>query len=196
MCTISFFKSLVDCITRSLSSFPNVTFTIGGQVFTLTPLQYLIIVGDGLGSYVCATIFSPSDSPDPNGNPLWTLGDYFLYRVYTIYDIINNQVGFARSISYNWTQSINSSLFTGINTTQSFTAITTTQSITAVNTTQSFTAITTTQSITAVNTTQSTTSKGPGTNNNSGTKLMSMDLLWTIICSYFLTALFMDRISV
>ncbi|CAF1525259.1 unnamed protein product [Rotaria magnacalcarata] len=36
----------VDCYTRSLSSLPNVTFTIGDRAFILTPLQYLSISGD------------------------------------------------------------------------------------------------------------------------------------------------------
>ncbi len=106
-----FFQYKVDCLTRALSSFPNVTFTINGTAFALTPLQYLKIQKNGNGTYECYTVFLPQDAGDDN--PLWTLGDYFLYGYYSIFDIANNQVGFATSISYNWTQSIDPSLFRG-----------------------------------------------------------------------------------
>jgi hypothetical protein len=88
-----------------------VTFTIGGTAFTLTPLQYLIINGDRPSDCTCYSVFYPQNVPDATHNDLWVLGDYFLYRYYAIFDITNNQIGFARSISYNYTQSIDSSLF-------------------------------------------------------------------------------------
>ena len=68
-------------------------------------------------SYVCYTVFMPSDEQDSNGNDFWILGDYFLYRHYSIFNITNNQVGFAQSVSYNWQQSVPSSLFMGSATT-------------------------------------------------------------------------------
>lgn len=100
-----------------MSSFPNVTFTIGGKEFTLTALDYLLIFQESSKSYSCYTVFYPSDFQDSNGNYLWILGDYFLYRYYSIFDIVNNQVGFAQSISYNWTQTVPSSLFSSTTTT-------------------------------------------------------------------------------
>ena len=84
---------------------------IGGTAFTLTPLQYLVINQDQSGSYTCYTIFYPQDVSDSAGNNIWILGDYFLYRYYSIYDIVNNQIGFARSISYNYVDDIDSSVF-------------------------------------------------------------------------------------
>ncbi|CAF2084124.1 unnamed protein product [Rotaria magnacalcarata] len=107
----------VDCHTRSLSSFPNVTFTIDDTVFILTPLQYLWITGDQSTGYICYSVFSPSDSSDSNGNHFWILGDYFLYRYYSVFDILNNRVGFATSISYNWMPTVDSSLFPTSSTT-------------------------------------------------------------------------------
>ncbi|CAF4753256.1 unnamed protein product [Rotaria socialis] len=101
----------VDCHTRSLSSFPNITFTIGDIVFILTPLQYLWITGDQSTGYICYSVFSPSDSKDSNGNLFWILGDFFLYRYYSVFDIQNNRVGFATSISYDWMPTVDSSLF-------------------------------------------------------------------------------------
>lgn len=61
--------------------------------------------------YGCYTAFYPSDLQDLNGNYLWILGDYFLQRYYSIFDISNNQVGLAQSVSYSWTQTVPSTLF-------------------------------------------------------------------------------------
>ncbi|CAF3334795.1 unnamed protein product [Rotaria socialis] len=107
----------VDCHTRSLSSFPNITFTIGDTVFILKPLQYLWITGDQSAGYICYSVFSPSDSTDSNGNLFWILGDFFLYRYYSVFDIQNNRVGFSTSISYDWMPTVDSSLFPTSSTT-------------------------------------------------------------------------------
>lgn len=106
-----FFKYTVDCQTRSLSSFPNVIFQIGGEQFVLTPLQYILILNNDAGQYTCYTVFVPSDISDSNENIFWILGDYFLYRFYSVFDMVNKQIGFAKSISYDWTQSVDSALF-------------------------------------------------------------------------------------
>ena len=119
-------------MTRSLSSFPNVIFTIGGTAFTLTPLQYLTIYKEGANSYVCYSVFLPMDAPDSQGNLYWVFGDYFLYRFVTIYDIRKNRVGFATSISYNFTQSVDPSLFSGSATAE------TTTTTSAAATTEAF----------------------------------------------------------
>ncbi len=126
----------MDCITRSLSSFPNVTFKISGQAFTLTPLQYILILNDENNDYVCYTIFVPLNINDSNGNLFWILGDYFLYRFYAVFDLINRQVGLATSISYNWTQPVDPTLFNTTTITESLIAtmsITTGISITSVS---------------------------------------------------------------
>ncbi|CAF2035971.1 unnamed protein product [Rotaria magnacalcarata] len=110
----------VDCITRSLSSFSNVTFIVGGEVFSLTPLQYILTLNNGVNDYLCYTIFVPFNIYDSRGNLYWIFGTYFLYRFYSIFDFVNNQVGLATSISYNWTKSFDESLFNNLSkTTQS-----------------------------------------------------------------------------
>ncbi len=97
---------------------------------------------------------------------MWTLGDYFLYRYYSIFDIVNNQIGFATSISYNYTQTVDSSLFpesaTTVTTMMTTTiAGTTTKTTTVAGTTTVTTIITTAADTTIITTaiTESTTSK-------------------------------------
>ncbi|CAF2633946.1 unnamed protein product [Rotaria sp. Silwood2] len=141
----------VDCITRSLSSFPNVTFIIGGQAFTLTPLQYILILSDENNHYVCYTVFVPSNVYDSRGNLFWTLGNFFLYRFYSTFDILNNRVGLATSISYNWTQPVNPALFNISSiTTQSTTVTTNTTTTVSMASTLNSSTLTTTVASTAI----------------------------------------------
>ncbi|CAF2429997.1 unnamed protein product [Rotaria sp. Silwood2] len=100
----------VDCYTRLLSDFPDVEFSIGNITFTLSVLQYLLILKDG-DNYVCYTVFQGVDLRDNRGNLIWILGDYFLSRFYSIYDVNRNQIGLAKSISYNYLQIHPKSLF-------------------------------------------------------------------------------------
>ncbi len=96
----------MKCSSRSEQAYPNVTFTIGGRSFTLSVLQYFYIVNDGQ-DFICNSVFGVSPL-----NNVWVLGDYFLSRFYSVYDIGQNRVGFATSISYSYTQSIDPDTFT------------------------------------------------------------------------------------
>lgn len=108
------FQYLVTCQGRKLSSFPNVVLNINGEEFILTPIQYLMIVQTKSNEFVCLSVFYPDDQTDAKGNSLWILGDYFLYRYYSIFDISNNRIGFAKSISYDWASPLASSVFPDI----------------------------------------------------------------------------------
>jgi hypothetical protein len=77
----------------------------------LTPLQYLIISEDQKGNYICPTVFYALSQQGTDDDNMWILGDYFLFSHYSIFDNVNNQVGFAKSIAYNWTQSVDPPLF-------------------------------------------------------------------------------------
>ncbi|CAF1094261.1 unnamed protein product [Adineta steineri] len=134
----------VSCTTRTLSSFPNVTFIIGGTAFVLTPLQYLRIYKATRTHYVCYSVFTSEDVEDTNRNDFWILGDYFLFWYYSIFDISNNRVGFAQSISHNWTQSVDASLFLGTTTTTTRRTTIVTTSVTTVTTTAAMLVATTT----------------------------------------------------
>ena len=95
----------VNCFARPLSSFPNVIFAVGNAEFILAPEHYLLMIGNQSSDAACATIFSIGDQKDLRGNEFWILGDYFLYRYYSIFDITNNRIGLAQSISYDYVSS-------------------------------------------------------------------------------------------
>lgn len=78
---------LVDCgITQ------NIEYTVGGKTYTLTPADYLIPDGD-----ICLFGMIGLDVPRPNG-PLWIMGDIFMRKFYTVFDVGNQRVGFADAV--------------------------------------------------------------------------------------------------
>ncbi|PKA62492.1 Aspartic proteinase oryzasin-1 [Apostasia shenzhenica] len=86
-------ESAVDC--GSLASMPNISFTIGGKPFLLTPEQYVLQIGVGIAAQ-CFSGFTALDVPPPRG-PLWILGDVFMGVYHTIFDSGKLRVGFAEA---------------------------------------------------------------------------------------------------
>lgn len=78
----------IDCNKRD--SLPDVTFTLSGHEFSIGPHDYILEVS---GS--CISSFFGMDIPAPAG-PLAILGDAFLRRYYSIYDVGSNTVGLAK----------------------------------------------------------------------------------------------------
>ncbi|KAF2711700.1 peptidase A1 [Pleomassaria siparia CBS 279.74] len=79
----------VECDTRD--SLPDLTFTLTGHDFTIGPYDYILEVQ---GS--CISAFMGMDFPEPVG-PLAILGDAFLRRWYSVYDVGSNSVGLAKA---------------------------------------------------------------------------------------------------
>ncbi|WPH00339.1 Vacuolar protease [Acrodontium crateriforme] len=79
----------VECTKRD--SLPDLTFTLSGYNFTIGPHDYILEVQ---GS--CISSFMGMDIPEPAG-PLAILGDSFLRRWYSVYDLGNNAVGLAKA---------------------------------------------------------------------------------------------------
>ena len=79
----------VDCAKRD--SLPDLTFTLAGHPFKISAYDYILEVQ---GS--CISSFMGMDFPEPVG-PLAILGDSFLRRWYSVYDVGNNAVGLAKA---------------------------------------------------------------------------------------------------
>ncbi|KAI1757655.1 aspartic peptidase domain-containing protein [Xylaria castorea] len=79
----------VDCAARD--SLPDVSFKLSGYDFSITPYDYILEVS---GS--CISTFMGMDFPAPVG-PLAILGDAFLRKWYSIYDLGKGTVGLAKA---------------------------------------------------------------------------------------------------
>ncbi|PNS20733.1 Vacuolar protease A [Sphaceloma murrayae] len=79
----------VECEKRD--SLPDLTFTLTGKNFTIGPYDYILEVQ---GS--CISSFMGFDIPAPAG-PLVILGDAFLRKYYSVYDLGKNAVGLAKA---------------------------------------------------------------------------------------------------
>jgi cathepsin D len=81
-----------DCSSPT-SDMPDITFTIGGKEYTLTGDDY-VVKASALGQTACLNGFRPMALPPQLSNAM-IMGDVFLRKFVTSFDMDNDQVGFA-----------------------------------------------------------------------------------------------------
>ncbi|KAF9350685.1 hypothetical protein BGX26_011196 [Mortierella sp. AD094] len=83
--------------SSQVSSLKNITFTIGGKAFTLTPAQYLVPANQAanLGGTAGTTYSWIGSLGDNESGLAFILGQKFLENYYSVYDTTNNRVGLA-----------------------------------------------------------------------------------------------------
>ncbi|KAJ7023558.1 aspartic peptidase domain-containing protein [Mycena alexandri] len=79
----------VDC--NKIPSLPEFSFYFGGKAYPLQGSDYILNLQE-----TCISSFTGLDLNLPGG-PLWVVGDVFLRKYYTVYDLGRDAVGFAKS---------------------------------------------------------------------------------------------------
>ncbi|CAG8445872.1 5386_t:CDS:2 [Diversispora eburnea] len=75
---------VIDC--NKVPSLPDFSFVFNGKLFTLKGSEYILKAQNQ-----CVSSFFGLDIPEPLG-PIWIVGDAFLRKFYTIYDLGNDRV--------------------------------------------------------------------------------------------------------
>jgi cathepsin D len=79
----------IDPSCNGIENLPNIVINLSGNVFTLTPNDYVLRLPDNNGNLQCQGGFQEGDF---GGQSMIILGDTFMKTYYTIFDVAYNQV--------------------------------------------------------------------------------------------------------
>ncbi|GMT07871.1 hypothetical protein PENTCL1PPCAC_30045 [Pristionchus entomophagus] len=86
---------MIPC--EKVPTLPEVSFVINGMQYALKGEDYVLNITT-MGKSICLSGFMGMDLPERVGE-LWILGDVFIGRYYTVFDVEQDRVGFAQAKS-------------------------------------------------------------------------------------------------
>jgi cathepsin D len=84
-----------------IDTMPDIDFVLGGKTFTLSPRDYVLEVTQcilGNCETQCISGFMGMDLPMSDPPSWWILGDVFIGKFYTEFDVGQSRVGFATAV--------------------------------------------------------------------------------------------------